>query len=236
MARTPITPRKTPRKRAAAATAVVARASTSAVSLNARIHRILNAATELKRYTLDTSILTSSGGLYYVNPFAGITQGVTISGRLGDKIKIEKIICTGKYIPGSVVFSSVGATLRSTHMLVDDTTLTSSSLVGLGISNYVYGGFPSNGALNDHDNIIIKDNKFNYMDLAFDGTAPNITGWNGMFSSMKTFKNGHDIMFKTGGNVQVDNNYIIVFAQDNSAVSANSGTIFLAVTVFYRDA
>jgi len=222
MARTaPVTPRKTPRKRLVPSTP--GRATVSAVSLNARIHRILNAATELKRYSFDSSVTVSSGQTYYVNPLVGITQGLTISGRLGDKIKVEKIMVTGKIHMTAATLAST----RITHLKVDDTSLISSSLTSY-TGPYVYAGFPSIGVINGHENIVIKDSKYDFNHYVVNSF--------GTMLSTKAFKDGHDIMYASGTNTQVDNNYIVVVAYDNSGISATAATLWLSYSVFYRDA
>ena len=236
---------RTLRKRAPVNTASVL--STSA--LNTRIHRILNAGTELKRYSSDSSYnfpAANTNMLAYVNPFAGIVQGTSLNQRIGDSILVSKIVVTIRYYPsfaGANYASDLSCDFRNSMIKVPDTSLAGTTLGTISLSNFCYSGFVSTGMLNDHDNKVVADKKKTYVPTPLStgfGAMAGGTGYkNTHLMHAKSFgSRGHKVTFKTGTNLQNQDNFIMVLAADlpGYLTGASQGVFFYAYNVFYRDA
>lgn len=228
---------------------VPGRAVLTPAALNSRIHRILNAGQELKRYSVDTGIafgVSQLSSIQYVNPFAGIVQGTAINNRLGDTITVEKIVVTIRWYPGtggSQYYDDFDISYRNTMLKVPDTSLVSTTLAAITLSNYTYSGFISTGMLNDHDNKIISDKKRKYTASSRSAGFPAVTGSGYHFDVMeqqKTFTGGHKIVYKTGSNIQNQDNFIMILAADMSSyptvTPVSPGSFYYAYNVFFRDA
>lgn len=219
----------------------------SASALNTRIHRILNAGQELKRYSSDSGIAhpaLSLASLAYVNPCAGITQGTQITQRIGDSITIFKIVVTARWYPsyaGANYSGDMCLTWRNAMIKIADTTLVSPNLVALPTTvPFTFAGFSSTGMLNNHDNTVISDKKKTYLPTPMSaGFGAPVTGGYKLdyLEHTKVFKGGHKITFKSGTNQQVQENLIMVLAGDmpGSLTAASHGTYYYAYNVFFRD-
>ena len=219
----------------------------TAAALNTRIHRILNAGQELKRFSQDASIAFPAAGtnlLAYCNPFAGIVQGAALNQRVGDSITVEKIVVTIRWFPiygGAVYAGDLSCDYRSSMIKVPDTTLASTTLSALSLTNYTFSGFVSTGMLNNHDNKVIADKKKSYlptpMSAGFGAPAGGLGYKTSVMEHHKKFSTGHKITYKTGGNLQNQDNFILVLAADlpGYLTGASQGSFYYAYNVFFRD-
>lgn len=222
----------------------------TASALNTRIHRILNAGQELKRYSSDSSLSYTAGTtqfLGYANPFAGIVQGTALNQRIGDSIKIESIqISAMCYVVNAgstgIVQTNMSMSVRSAMIKIPDTSLVSSSLAALTLTNYVYAGFYSTGVLNNHDNKVVSDTKKVCQGYPAHGdhtTAPYGTPRFEHVMHKKSFGVGQKVTYKTGTNQQNQDNFILTLASNVPGLVANDvspWTFYYTYHVFFRDA
>ena len=221
----------------------------SVASLNTRIHRILNAGQELKRYSSDSNYAfpaVNTNLLAYANIFAGITQGTSSSQRVGDSIKVEKVSVTIRWYPNyaSANYSGdLSIDWRTTLLKIPDTTGVATTMTALTLSNYTYSGFVSTGVLNDHDNKVVSDKKKTYLPTPMSSGFGALAGGQGYKSAhsmmTKSFgTKGQKINFKIGTNQQVEESMILVLAADipGYLTAGSQGTFYVAYNVFFRDA
>lgn len=243
MARTKAVPRK-PRSTPMAASSTLI----TAAALNTRIHRILNASSELKQRTVDSSCAIpafATQQTFYVNPFAAITQGTGSNQRIGDSIRVEKISVAARWFPNYANANyghDLDFTWRNVMLKVEDLTLTSSTPASWGVSNLVYGGFPVNGKLNTHDNTIIQDKIFAHKARAVTSGIGIVAGGSGYhvetYNLVKKFPaSGYKYDYAIGANVGAKENFVMGICMDLPGyLTANvQGTLFYCYTVEYRD-
>lgn len=233
MARTKSIPMR--RKAAAGGT----RTLVSGASLNTRIYRILNASQEMKVYYGDVAYAqtaVSAAWLWYVNPVSGIVQGTSAAQRLGDSIKVFKIVANAVVYNTGGDMAALDFSTRLTLLKTPDTLLNSSSGATY-TGRYVGSGFVSNGELDHMQNTILADRKF-YRALTYSPKTGSTLRF--PYTMTKTFgTGGHKIEFQAGGSTsQANKNMILVNAgdvpQDLTAVS--DCTIYMSFSVYYRDA
>lgn len=230
-------------KRSPATAAVLTTAS-----LNTRIHRILNAGQELKRYTIDSSLsmqLTAQDMFAYVNPVT-MSQGTSLSQRIGDSIRVFQITVTAQIRPiqtASSPGSDMDYHVRNTMLRVQDNSLVSSTLAAYASTSFVNGGFISTGDLNTHEQEVVQDKKAYFMGrtnnsgviIPFGGASLHT------MTTTKKWKNGLPIVFKTGGSTgtQNDKQLISVFALNCPGyyqALVSQAIVYYSYTVLYRDA
>lgn len=242
MARTKATPRVYKKRSMPGA------APLTAAALNTRIHRILNAGQELKRYTVDSSLswgLSATDMFAYVNPLT-MSQGTSLSQRVGDSIKVYSIFvhCQIRPIQGTLSpASDMDYTLRNAMLRVQDNSLNSSTLTTYTSTAFVNGGFISTGDMNTHEQSVVQDVRRNFKGRTNNAGAVNPVGSTVLHTvtTTKKWKNGLPIVFKTSAatGTQNDKQLISVLAINCPGYYqglVSQATVYYSYTVLYRDA
>lgn len=244
MARTKATPRVYKKRSMPGSGAI------TAAALNTRIHRILNAGQELKHYSNSSSFsfpASTTTLLTYVNPYAGIAQGTNANQRIGDAIKVERIVITSSWNPsyaGAPLSSDLCCDWRTALIKIPDTSLinTTLTLAPGALAGFVFIGNQSNGLINGHDFKVLSDKKYKYtptpMSTGFGAPTSGSYKFKNVIHSKKFGANGKKLHYKTGTSYQLEENELIVLGADlpgylNASVQ---GSFTLDYTVFYRDA
>jgi len=224
------------RKAAAGTTSTIV----SGPSLNTRIHRILNAAQELKVYSGDTNyvnIINATGWQFYINPLSGITQGTNSTNRIGDKITVYKIEISSVVYNTYDNVSQIDMSHRLSLIRAPDTSLTNSTAT-VYAGRYTNTGFSSNGPLDTTHNTVYADKK-GYRVGSYTSLAGSVMRH--PLHMTKSFgARGLKCEFQASSVAQADRNLLIIgagdSAQDWSGILVSQFTIYVGYSVYYRDA
>lgn len=213
--------------------------SRPSVNINTRIIRLLSNRLETKRFISDSTIAVTNVDthLYYVNPFAGITQGAGAANRAGDKVNILDVEFFITY-KGSFAGNLDQEWQTSLVKARTSGTYLASSITNYGGATLNYAGFITNGPHNDEEYTMIKQSKAKYYSPLL---APTVTG----VGCLTTLRMKHK--FKTGGQpIQYVNttgalnsaDYLCLISNMTNGVSGggNQGNVFVAYIVHYQDA
>jgi len=222
-------------------------ATVPAATLNSRIHRILNRATELKVFTNNSGIAVTNNAVawkYYINPLVGIVQGVGSNQRIGDKIRIERISISsrweGVYTNANFV-GDLSLCTRNCILTRNDPTLVATSLTNFAASDFIYGGFLSFDELNTHDYKVLYDKKSQYhpspMSAGFGAMAGGFGYKDHHSFGVKYFPKGKIASFLQNTNVPATESMVCVFTGDipGYLTAASHYNLYINVNVYYRD-
>lgn len=228
------TPPQSSRKRARSGTVTV-KIAPKPITLNTRIHRILNKAIELKHYSYDTSINQTSATLgCYTNFLSGIAAGTGPAGRLGDEIMVHSVTVTllaNTVIAGPSDYDNIS---RIAILKSRDNTLLTTNLTALNFTDLVFSGFNATGPLQSNVYTVYKDSKHKYVGKYANGAICGMQS----FQVNHTFGgNGRKIKYNPGSTDTIDGVSLIVLeSRSNVGVAGTNWTWYMGVTVAYRDA
>lgn len=238
-----------PIKRKSVTSTMPGRRTYSTAGLNSRILSVLKSTQEVKRRSFRTSYANPTAGandtLCYSDIFASISLGAGVDQRIGDKIIVDKICITQRYIPvhsTGVDQNVISADLRLA-ILVSNEAMSGTATMNTyaPAKPFVYNGyFQALGVINDMDRKVIA-----FSDKHTDGNnfvGTNAAGIGTLSCTNKLYKKwpkGYVVRYKQATNEQADTSMYVVGALDvpGRGATAAIGTLYCdyAIDVFFRD-
>lgn len=205
------------------------------ISLNMRVHRILNRALELKHWSYDVNAGQSTQLFSsYSNFVSGITQGAGAGNRLGDRINISSITVT--WVRASVVSGAEQYDNLQRCLVVRsaDKSLQAQALTSVTFTDLVFSSFSVSGPVQTNNYKVWADRK--RMFIANQTTAPG-TALREQSFTYKFPGNGYNVQYTPGTSVAVEgSNLVILESRANNYPIGLNWTHYLGVTVAFRDA